>query len=106
MADQVMNILDYEMAAAVHQHLKTKNVEFYLKDGVASFTAQGERIMVTLKSGKTLPSDMVILSIGVRPENVLAKAAGIELGEHGGIRVNAYLPRATRIFTRSATPRK
>ncbi len=91
MADQVMNILDYEMAAAVHQHLKTKNVEFYLKDGVASFTAQGERIMVTLKSGKTIPSDMVILSIGVRPENGLAKAAGIELGEHGGIRVNAYL---------------
>ncbi|MFW6361594.1 MAG: NAD(P)/FAD-dependent oxidoreductase, partial [Spirochaetota bacterium] len=72
MADQVMNILDYEMAAEVHQHLKTKHVEFYLNDGVESFNEVDGKLEVKLNSGRRLPTDMVILSIGVRPENQLA----------------------------------
>lgn len=91
MADQVMTPLDYEMAAEVHQHLKTKQVEFYLKDGVSSFDRQGKRLNLHLQSGRMISTDMVILSIGIRPENRLAKEAGIELGPKGGIKVNAYL---------------
>ena len=91
MADQVMNVIDYEMASMVHQHLKIKNVEFYLKDGVASFTDKTDKILVKLKSGKEIISDMVILSIGVRPEIHLAKEAGLNIGETGGIVVNEYL---------------
>ena len=91
MADQVMNVVDYEMAAEVHQHLKTKNVEFYLQDGVASFSRDGESLKITLQSGRVLVADMVILSIGVRPESRLAKDAGLEIGPTGGIAVNAYL---------------
>lgn len=91
MADQVMNILDYEMAAEVHQHLKTKNVEFYLNDGVDSFESKDSTLNVKLKSGRVLQTDMVILSIGVRPENELAKAAGIEIGKTNGIIVNKFM---------------
>ncbi len=81
MADQVMNILDYEMAAEVHQHLKTKNVEFYLSDGVKIFSRSGENLKVSLQSGRTLEADMAILSIGVRPENKLARESGLDTGK-------------------------
>ncbi len=91
MADQVMNILDYEMAAEVHQHLKTKHVEFYLNDGVESFNEVDGKLEVKLNSGRRLPTDMVILSIGVRPENQLAKAAGLEIGKTNGIVVNKFM---------------
>ncbi len=91
MANQVMNILDYEMAAAVHQHLKVKNVEFYLQDGVASFTANGGHTTVALKSGRQLDADLVILSIGVKPDTDLARGAGLSVGKTGGIVVDKYL---------------
>lgn len=91
MADQVMNILDYEMAAMIHQHLKTKNVEFYLKDGVSSFIHKDNKTIVKLNSGKEIVTDFVILSIGVRPEIKLAKEAGLEIGNLGGIVVNDYM---------------
>lgn len=91
MAEQVMTPLDYEMAAEVHQHLKTKNVEFFLKDGVSEFVRTGEILSVHLQSGRKLEADLVILSIGVRPETKLVKNAGIELAPNGGIKVNEYL---------------
>ena len=92
MSDQMMNPIDYSMAAIVHQHLKTKDVEFYLNDGVASFSQlENNRLEVTLKSGRKLVEDMVILSIGVRPDNQLAKNADLVIGEMGGIKVNEFL---------------
>ena len=91
MAEQVMTPLDYEMAAIVHQHLKTKEVEFYLQDGVSSFSRNDGSLQVHLQSGRTLNADMVLLSIGVRPDSKLAEAAGLELGINKGIRVNSYL---------------
>ena len=77
MAEQVMTPLDYSMAALVHQHLKTKNVEFYLKTAVSSFSKENDRIVVKLSSSKTIEADLVILSIGVRPDSHLAKEAGL-----------------------------
>lgn len=91
MLEQVMAPIDYEMAAEVHQHLKTKNVEFYLKDGVKAFNDNDKELSITLNSGREISADMVILSIGVRPENSLAKKADLELSERGGIVVNKYL---------------
>lgn len=91
MAEQMMTPLDYEMAAAVHQHLKTKKVEFYLKDAVNSFVREKSGLQVRLKSGRSLPTDMVILSIGVRPDSKLAEDAKLELGINKGIRVNEHL---------------
>lgn len=91
MANQVMTPLDYEMAAVVHQHLKSKDVEFFLKDGVSGFKRENNIINVRLQSGRNIQADIVILSIGVRPETRLIKEAGIELAPNGGIKVNEYL---------------
>jgi NADPH-dependent 2,4-dienoyl-CoA reductase/sulfur reductase-like enzyme/rhodanese-related sulfurtransferase len=91
MAEQVMNVVDYEIAAEVHQHLKTKNVEFYLRDGVASFEQEDGRLVVRLQSGRRLQTDLVILSIGVRPESKLAREAGLTVGKTGGIKVDKYM---------------
>ncbi|MCG8570870.1 MAG: CoA-disulfide reductase [Spirochaetes bacterium] len=91
MAKQVMNVLDFDMASIIHQHLKMKGVEFYLNDGVASFTDKGDYQIVNLTSGKSIEADMVILSIGVKPEITLAKEAELDIGDRGGIKVNDYL---------------
>ncbi len=90
-AEQVMNILDYEMAAEVHQHLKIKGVEFYLKDGVSSFHDKGETVTIALQSGREIETDLIILSIGVKPDIKLAKDADLEIGQTGGIVIDKYL---------------
>ena len=91
MSEQVMTPLDYSMASIVHQHLKTKNVEFFLKEAVSGFRRKNGQLLVALKSGRELVADVVILSIGVRPENKLAKESGLDIGVTGGIKVNEYL---------------
>lgn len=91
---QVMLPLDGEMANIIHQHLRARGVAVWLGRGVKSFAQRGhdgKGIAVTLEDGTALPADMVILSIGVRPDVKLAKAAGIELGTTGGIKVDARL---------------
>lgn len=89
MADQVMAPLDVEMAAIIHKHLADKDVELILNDGVKSFENNGTTIVT--QSGKEIETDMIILSIGVRPENELAVDAKLDVGERGGIQVNEYL---------------
>lgn len=91
MANQVMTPIDFSMASLVHEHLMQKGVNLYLGQAVASFAPKGEEVEVTFKSGETLMADIVILSIGVRPETKLAKEAGLVIGEMGGIAVNDYL---------------
>ena len=91
MASQVMSPLDYSMAAPVARHLAEKGVGLYLEEAVDSFRRTDAGIEVTLKSGKTLAADLVLLSIGVRPNTTLARDAGLELGKTGGIRVDEYL---------------
>ena len=91
MMDQVMAPLDYEMAAFVHQHLKSKGVGLFLKERVASFRDEGGKPVALLESGLALPADLVILSIGVKPETRLASEAGLSLGERGGIRIDHSL---------------
>lgn len=91
MGNQVMAPIDFSMAAPVHQHLVQKDVSLYLEEGVTHFQRTEQGITVFLKSGKTIPADMVLLSIGVRPATALAKDAGLKIGEAGGIWVNEYL---------------
>lgn len=91
MANQVMAPLDFSMAAIVHQHLTQKGIHLILEDGVAKFENDERHVTVHLNSGKQIPVDMVILSIGVRPETKLAKEAGLALGKLGGISVDDYL---------------
>jgi NADPH-dependent 2,4-dienoyl-CoA reductase/sulfur reductase-like enzyme/rhodanese-related sulfurtransferase len=92
MLDQVMLPLDPECARLVERHLEKHGVRLALNDAVAGFkqTASGSLEVLT-KSGKTHPADIVILAIGVRPETELAKMAGIEIGQRGGIRVDEQM---------------
>lgn len=91
MANQVMAPLDYSMAAIVHQQLIDKKVDLRLEDGVSRFEETSEGILVHLRSGKQIATDLVILSIGVRPETRLAKEAGLAIGSLGGVAVNDYM---------------
>ena len=91
MLDQVMAPLDHEMAAIAHAHLKEKGVNCYLGDGVKSFLKKGDRIVVVTGKGNKIECDMVILSIGIRPENRLAKEAGLDIGNRGGIKVDSTM---------------
>jgi NADPH-dependent 2,4-dienoyl-CoA reductase/sulfur reductase-like enzyme/rhodanese-related sulfurtransferase len=91
MLDQVMAPLDYEMAAFVHAHLKEKGVDCRLGCAVTGFSKDGDRIIVSTDKAGKIPCDVVILSIGIRPENRLARDAGIEIGPRGGIKVNTLM---------------
>ena len=91
MANQVMAPLDFSMAAIVHQQLTDKGVGLHLEDGVSRFEEKDGGVTVHLRSGKQIATDMVLLSIGVRPETKLAKDAGLAIGERGGIAVNDYM---------------
>jgi CoA-disulfide reductase len=88
LADHVIGPLDLDMAALVHQHMKSKDVEFYLKDGVKSLSNTKSFTVVELTSGRSLKADMVIMGIGVKPEAKLAVDAGLKIGKTGGILVN------------------
>ncbi len=91
MGNQVMAPIDFSMASLVHQHLMDKGVNLYLEQAVASFERNGKGLKVNFKNGQSIAADIVILSIGVRPETNLARAAELTIGPAGGIAVNAYL---------------
>lgn len=89
--NQIMAPLDYEMAQLVQENMVSNNVNLILGDGVSKFKSENNQITITLASGKTLSADLVILSIGVRPNGQLAKDAGIKVNQRGGIIVDKYL---------------
>ncbi|MBD3255599.1 MAG: pyridine nucleotide-disulfide oxidoreductase [Candidatus Lokiarchaeota archaeon] len=91
MLDQVLAPLDKEMAQFVHQELILNGVCLQLGDAVDSFKCSDDCNYVIPKSGKTIETDMIIISIGVRPENKLAIEAGIELGPKGHIIVDKHM---------------
>ena len=88
MLDQVMPSLDYEMATLIHDHLEAKNVELELENGVKSFSKANDQILVTTQKGREIACDLVLLSVGIRPENSLAKQAILKIGPTGGITVD------------------
>lgn len=83
---QVLAPLDPEMATLVVDELINHGVKVFLGNAVESMTAEA----VKLASGEELPSELVILAIGVRPDIALAKHAGLNIGERGGIEVNEF----------------
>lgn len=89
--DQVMAPIDYEMAQLVQENMESNNVDLILGDGVSKFNNENDKVIITLASGRTLAADMVILSIGVRPNGQLAKDSGLEINQRGGIVVDKYL---------------
>jgi NADPH-dependent 2,4-dienoyl-CoA reductase/sulfur reductase-like enzyme/rhodanese-related sulfurtransferase len=89
MAGQVLPPVDEEFARLVKDRLESHGVRLALGDGVAAFEEAGNgAIDVRTKSGKAHRGDLVILALGVRSDTALAKAAGLQIGERGGIRVD------------------
>ena len=85
--EQVMAPLDPEMAQIVHQRLRKVGVDLVLGASVTEIGAQD----VTLSDRQTRPAEVVVAAIGVRPDTTLAADAGLEVGERGGIVVDANL---------------
>ncbi len=91
MQDQVMTTFDYEMAQLLHENMRMNHVNLILSDGVKEFKSNGEATTIMLTSGKSLTADLIILSIGVKPNSNLAKECGLELNSRGGIVVDSNL---------------
>jgi NADPH-dependent 2,4-dienoyl-CoA reductase/sulfur reductase-like enzyme/peroxiredoxin family protein/rhodanese-related sulfurtransferase/TusA-related sulfurtransferase len=92
MARQAMNVIDYEIAAMVHRELRMHKVGLYLEDGVAAFEpAAGGGVVARLTSGRTVAADLVLLSIGVKPNTGFLDGSGIKLGARGHIETDDYL---------------
>ena len=89
MAPQVMGMFDYEMAQIIHQSIVEEGVSLILNDGVKSFDQEGKQI--TLSSGTVVMTDLIIFAIGIKPDNELAKKAGLELTARGAIKVDHHL---------------
>ncbi len=89
--DQILPPFDKEMTTPIAEHLAAKGVSLLLGDLAEAFEQADNGLIVRLKSGRRLPAQLVILGVGVRPENRLAVEAGLEVGPRGGIRVNEHL---------------
>jgi len=84
--DQVLAPIDSEMVAFVHDELRTNGVELHLGSALASINDE----TVTLANGNVIEAELVIMAIGVRPEVSLAKTAGLEIGDRGGVKVDEF----------------
>lgn len=91
LAPHVLPPLDAEMAEPLHERLRANGVTVHLGDGVEAFEKRDDGLLVTTRGGLALPADIVLLSIGVRPDAGLARAAGLELGALGGLRVDEQM---------------
>ena len=92
MGRQVMAPIDYSMASIVHHHMVEQGIHLHLERGVTRFASSASGALeVVLSDEQKIETDMVILSIGVRPETTLAKGSGLAIGALGGISVNEYM---------------
>ncbi|MFA5153446.1 MAG: DsrE/DsrF/DrsH-like family protein, partial [Clostridia bacterium] len=91
MLNQVMTPLDYEMAQLIHENIEQSGIRLILNNGVASFSEKGTGVTVCLKNNEELYADLVLLSIGVRPNSELGKNAGLPLNAKGGIVTDEHM---------------
>ncbi len=92
MAKQAMNVVDFEMAAMVHREVAMHGVDLQLEDGVSEFVERaGGGVTAKLTSSKTVEADLVLLSIGVKPNTAFLTESGIALGKRGHILVDDAL---------------
>lgn len=86
LADHLIAPLDFDMAADIHRYIKEKGINLFLNNGVKAI----EDGRVVMQNGE-VKADMIIMSVGVRPETALAKECGIELNRRGCIVVNSRM---------------
>jgi NADPH-dependent 2,4-dienoyl-CoA reductase/sulfur reductase-like enzyme/peroxiredoxin family protein/rhodanese-related sulfurtransferase/TusA-related sulfurtransferase len=92
MADQIMPPLDRELTTTVENYLRAHDIALHLRTAAAAFAERPDgRVRVELKDNTFIDTDLVIMAAGVRPNTVLAVAAGLELGPRGGIKVDRHM---------------
>jgi NADPH-dependent 2,4-dienoyl-CoA reductase/sulfur reductase-like enzyme/rhodanese-related sulfurtransferase len=91
MGNQILAPVDYPIAAIVQQHMRSKGIHLHLNTAVTGFSKENGILKVNLKNGNQLEADIVILSIGVRPDTKLAVSANLTLGPAKGIWVNEFM---------------
>ena len=92
MLDQVMAPLDHEMVVDVHQAFRDHGVELHLSNGLKAIEpGKEDSLTVISQKGQRFTTDAVIVSVGVRPETGLAEAAGLKIGQRGGIQVDSRM---------------
>lgn len=92
LADQVMAPVDKEMANLLHDVMRQHGIDVKLQTGLQSVDVSDERsLSLQLSTGEQIETELMILAIGVKPETLLAAQSGLELGSHGGIKVNGAM---------------
>jgi NADPH-dependent 2,4-dienoyl-CoA reductase/sulfur reductase-like enzyme/rhodanese-related sulfurtransferase len=91
LGNQVMAPVDYEFAKMVQHHATDKNLNILVNTGVDAFEEKDNKIELKLDNGGTIHADAVVFAIGIKPENNLAKTAGLDIGITGGIAVNEFM---------------
>jgi len=92
MLPQILGFLDWEMAKLTESHINSKNARVITGNAVAEFLGEnGALRAVRLQDGTELPAELAVVAVGVRPNTALAEAAGIAIGERGGIAVNEFM---------------
>lgn len=90
MSNQVIAPIDYDMAAEVHCHLRSKGVKLMLNSALEEIEEKDNALEVTI-SGRKVETDMVVMAIGVKPESKMAIEAGIEVNSRGAIKVDSHM---------------
>ena len=89
--NQVLPPWDAEMVSSVAEHLRQQGVQLELSNATEAIESEAGRLAIRLRSGKKMIADLVVMSVGVRPENKLATAAGLAVGKRGGISVDEHM---------------
>jgi NADPH-dependent 2,4-dienoyl-CoA reductase/sulfur reductase-like enzyme/rhodanese-related sulfurtransferase len=82
-------IMDFEFGAMIQESLEAEEIKVLTNTGAKAILAEEKKLELT--NGEQIDADLVLVSVGVRPQIDLAKAAGLEIGEAGGLKVNEYL---------------
>ncbi|MBN2177275.1 MAG: FAD-dependent oxidoreductase [Demequinaceae bacterium] len=92
LANQILPPVDREISVPVEQHLRSRGIALHLSTAAAAFVGRDDGgVTVELTSHATIPADLVLLAAGVRPSTALAVAAKLDLGDHGGIKVDTHM---------------
>ena len=89
--NQLLPTVDYDIATFIHVNFYNHDVQLLLNSNTKKMSIVGKKVLLELDDGQQLDADMVVLAVGVAPENFLAKKAGLELGIKGAIKVNSKM---------------
>ena len=90
-SNHLLPTVDYDMASFIHANFRHHGVQLLLNTNTNKMSITGDQVSLELADGKQINADMVVIAVGVTPENTLAKKIGLELGVKGAIKVNAKM---------------